>query len=48
MVMEPLFLTKWEREDHERRKRGEPERGPFGTGVGMPVKLITSANMPTW
>jgi len=24
----PFFLTQWEREDHERRQRGDPEVGP--------------------
>jgi hypothetical protein len=24
----PFFLTQWEREDYERKQRGEPERGP--------------------
>jgi hypothetical protein len=28
--MEPKFLTAWERDDYERKKRGEPERGPTG------------------
>lgn len=26
----PFFSTRWEREDYERRKRGEPELGPEG------------------
>lgn len=26
----PFFLTQWEREDYERRQRGEPELGPGG------------------
>lgn len=30
----PFFLTQWEREDHERRQRGEPELGPLGKCSG--------------
>lgn len=29
-MIKPLFWTEWEREDYERRKRGEPELGPLG------------------
>lgn len=36
VMPQPLFLTVWEREDYERRKRGEPELGPFGAGVPKP------------
>jgi hypothetical protein len=32
----PFFITAWEREDHERRRRGEPELGPGASSVSRP------------
>lgn len=34
------FLTRWEREDYERSKRGEPELGPFGASEAMTASLF--------
>jgi hypothetical protein len=33
MKIEPIFSTKWERDDYERQKRGEPTRGPLGSAA---------------
>ncbi len=30
VTLQPFFSTAWEREDYERRQRGEPELGPMG------------------